>query len=544
MVVTAVLLPVAVNLARLSGRRIWAIARLSFKEALRRRVLWSFSALIVVFLFAGWFAPYKAEHQVANYVKIVFTSMTWLMLLTAALLAAFSIPADLRNQTMHTIVTKPIERFEIVLGRCFGYVLLLTLVLVVLSALSLVYVARGVNDQAREESLKARVPVFGSLDIKNPKWVGREWEYRQYIGGDYSRDRVSDDLATYSFVDLSPSFARRETVRCEFSFDIFRTTKGIQNRGVFVAFMVSNRNWDPKHRNDYSRERDQALANPDPALTARAAAEGWPADMLRAVQLSKVAEKYGYYEVHKEVFDYHTFSFELPGGLFRNLAQSTGNSKEPQLKIDVRCDSKTQYLGVARHDLYLLDAQGGWFTRALQSLFGFHEDSLMAGYLAFSENFFKGAFGLWLRLCLVIVVAVSLSTYLSGVIALLCTMFIYFLGFFIDFVQQLAAGKSDGGGPLEAMNRLFHRTNLIAPLDDTAIVRASKAFDKVFEFLLSRLLSAIPDVARFDLTHFVGQGFDISAGVLLWDNVVPLAGYLVAWLVLAFYLIQFREIAA
>src|SRR5207253_8446618 len=134
-------------------------------------------ALLLVFLFASWFLPYKPEKQVRNYVSVVFFAMTILLILTARILAAFSIPADLRRQTIHTIVTKPVERFEIVLGRFLGYTLLMTAVLAVMTLLSLIYVARGVDEDARQESLRARVPVFGDLRIDNGKNVGREWAY-------------------------------------------------------------------------------------------------------------------------------------------------------------------------------------------------------------------------------------------------------------------------------------------------------------------------------------------------------------------------------
>ena len=49
-------------------------------EALRSRVLWGFSSLLLVFLFASWFLPYKPENQVRNYVGVVFFAMTVLLL--------------------------------------------------------------------------------------------------------------------------------------------------------------------------------------------------------------------------------------------------------------------------------------------------------------------------------------------------------------------------------------------------------------------------------------------------------------------------------
>ena len=203
----AVTLPVLADLAhvRFRARRIWALARLSFKEALRRRVLWGFSAFLLVLLFASWFVPYKSEDQVRNYVRVVYWTMTFLLLIVAGLLAAFSIPADVRSQTIHTIVTKPVERFEIVLGRFLGYAWLMTLVLLFMTGVSLLYVFREIDPDAQFESMRARVPLYGELQFRSrdPKFqgdnVGREWEYRRYIAGgaNSSSFTLQDSKETY-----------------------------------------------------------------------------------------------------------------------------------------------------------------------------------------------------------------------------------------------------------------------------------------------------------------------------------------------------------
>src|SRR5207302_3505806 len=115
--------------------------------------------------FLNWFVQSKAEDQLKSYVEIVYRAMGPLLLLSAALLAGFAIPTDIKQQTIHTVITKPLERFEIVVGRILGYTLLITLLLFFMTTLSLFYVLRGVNPAAAEESLKARVPVYGTLDF-------------------------------------------------------------------------------------------------------------------------------------------------------------------------------------------------------------------------------------------------------------------------------------------------------------------------------------------------------------------------------------------
>src|SRR6476646_550738 len=94
--------------------------------------------------------------------------MTPLLLVLAGLLAAFAIPTDIRNQTIHTVVTKPVERFEIVLGRALGYIGLATVILGGLSAVSLLLLwASDPSEEAKFESYKARVPVYGKLEFLN-----------------------------------------------------------------------------------------------------------------------------------------------------------------------------------------------------------------------------------------------------------------------------------------------------------------------------------------------------------------------------------------
>src|SRR5262249_12354035 len=144
----AVTLPVLLDLAgRVSGRRVWALARLSIKEALSRKVVWVFGIIALVFLFAERFLPYtgKPEDELRRFVRVLYWSMSVLFLIVACLLGAFSIPTDVKNQTIHTVVTKPVERYEIVLGRFLGYGLLLTAALAVVTVLSLLYLVRGLT---------------------------------------------------------------------------------------------------------------------------------------------------------------------------------------------------------------------------------------------------------------------------------------------------------------------------------------------------------------------------------------------------------------
>ncbi len=537
--IVAVCLPFVVNLLQLRWRRVWSIARLSFKEAVRRKVLYVFSALLLVFLFLNWFVPAKPESQLRSYVTVVFWALTPLMLVPAALIAAFGIPTDIKSQTIHTVVTKPVERFEIVLGRFLGYTLLMTGVLFLLTTLSLAYVFRGINPDAAAESLKARVPLYADRDMTFPKIkgehtdqeevvgataenVGREWAYHKYIAGS-APDRTDTPIhyAVWSYDDVPGSLATRDRVRCEFKFDIYRTHKGKENEGILCSFFFQTR-----YFNKAGPDRKQYLE--------RYAGVAQGTDTTLAEE-NALAEEFGYYEVQgKVIADYHTLHVDVPAGLFKNaLSGPPGGSKEPVagaplVTVRVRCESPGQFIGMARYDLYFrLDGAGAGADR-----------------LAFAVNFYKGALGLWMVMCLVIGLSVFLSTELSGVITFLCVMFLYLFGWAREFVQGLANKEEVGGGPLESFFRLVGRKNLVSPLEETTLTAVATQSDEVFRWFIRRFLNVLPDVERFSFSDRVANGFDVG---LVTQDLLPtmllLAGYLLPWALLAFYLIKSREIA-
>lgn len=567
-------LPFLLGVASLRFRRIWAIGKLSFKEAIRSRVLYGFSALLLVFLFGTWFIPHKPESQVLIYVGLVFWVMKILLIVVAIIITAFSIPNDIRRQTIHTIVTKPVERFEIVLGRFFGFALLMTLVLLLMTSLSLIYVLRGVDKEAQEESLKAREPFYGTLHYENTvdkdkgTNVGREWDYRSYITA--SGQNQEPQYAVWEFPSVPRSLADRDSVRCEFAFDIYRTTKGFENRGISCKFEFQTANFNNRDKDSYNRDRSlwmakehlfspgdidewlagyrtRLAAQPNPPsdlndrvekkrarLTAHQFKGEKPQYLLNDADIyDELADEYGYYVLDaKDITDYHTLYIDVPGGLFRNALQVSSSSAARrdapalQARVSVTQQSSTQYVGMAKYDLYwrLDDPSGG------------HE---MA---AFTANFYKGAFGLWLRLCLVIGLAVALSTYLSGVISMLLAGMLYLGGGAMEYIQSIAAGTAAGGGPMEALFRLANRQVSLVPLEEGTAATIATSSDVVFRWFIRRVLDLIPDVNRYDLTSYVGEGFNIPLTQLLIDC-GALTLYLLPWFVAAYYLLKWREIA-
>jgi ABC-type transport system involved in multi-copper enzyme maturation permease subunit len=189
----------------------------------------------------------------------------------------------------------------------------------------------------------------------------------------------------------------------------------------------------------------------------------------------------------------------------------------------VRCDSRTQYLGVAKYDLYLLSSEGSFYW-----------------------NYFKGAAGIWLRLCLVLGIAVTCSTYLNGLVTFLVTSVLALLGFFRMFVIiMVAAISSDvpNPGPADSLRKLISNESLGAAPDTlNPTYQAAKAADDLFRWTMRRIINVIPNMERFSWSEFVADGFLVPNEDLLWCFLEAF-GYLSLWAVLGHYLMKWREVA-
>lgn len=132
------------DLFRISPRRVFAIAKLAAKEAFRRRVIIvAFIIFSLSLLFGGWFLNPNVPHPERVIVGFVMFGTQLLVLMLGMLISAFSLPEDINNKTIYTVVTKPVRVSEIVLGRVLGFVFISTVLLVAMALVSYVFVWRA-----------------------------------------------------------------------------------------------------------------------------------------------------------------------------------------------------------------------------------------------------------------------------------------------------------------------------------------------------------------------------------------------------------------
>jgi hypothetical protein len=334
-------------------------------------------------------------------------------------------------------------------------------------------------------------------------------------------------------------------VRLEFSFDVFRLTIGQEDKGVYCSFTFARGDLLPEQvenllqptglfSSEYNERYAKALVE-NPKTGKR----GDELDELNANSKKSIYwelfEKHGVYQIQGiAVTDYHTQFEEIPAKVFKSLAKkaseqktAAGQDKQPpamQIFVNVENDrySRLQRVGMAKADLYLLV-----------------EDR------PFWINFAKGALCIYLIACLVLGLALACSTYLTGIVSMLMTALLCIGGLFLPFIRSLAEGRNWEGGPLESLYRLANRQVASTPLDkQSATIDVIFRADAIYKWWLRFVMSMIPDIGQYYPKDYVANGFDITWGTLLLLNfILPVVGYLVPWLMLAYYLIKSREIA-
>lgn len=500
------------DLRKLSLGRVWALAIHSLKESIRRRVLLVLVIFGLVFLFAGWFLDTAPAAQVKVYVSFVYRTIGMLLFLVAVLVACTGLPADIQRKTIHTVVTKPVLRLEIVLGRFLGVAILCTGILLLMATVSYLYLLRTtgligsagaidymqeqirryeregnirLRDKARDDlqqivnSLKARVPLYGELTFIDER--GQEKEKGVDVGFEVSRRSfipgATSAYARWYFRGIPvEKFRELNKIPVEFNFEVFRTTRQDVERGVKAELTF---------RNPYT----------------------------------------GYYVLSSTFYVRENYllrkDFEDNPDTPENEVQQILEGSRGDLIVEVRCLSPDQYLGMAQDDLYIL----------------LEEDA------GFGTNFFKGVVGVWLQVLIVSALAVTFSTFLSTPVAILATITALICGQFMDFVAGVALGRLQGGGLLESLIRIVTHENLVRDLPDTPWVRVALALDHYFfNRILHGVMLVLPDLNQYGVWVNVAQGFYIDP-MLLTSRIVVAIGYLIPFILIGYLMLRSREIA-
>jgi Cu-processing system permease protein len=132
-------------------RTILLMARVTFREAARRRILWIATAAGIVFLAFFWTAlHFVIKHTNPQTSAVNFREgivlMTMMVLYAGSMMTSLmavltycdTISGEIASGTIHAIATKPVERWSLVLGKWLGFVGMLTLYVLLIEGGSIV----------------------------------------------------------------------------------------------------------------------------------------------------------------------------------------------------------------------------------------------------------------------------------------------------------------------------------------------------------------------------------------------------------------------
>jgi ABC-type transport system involved in multi-copper enzyme maturation permease subunit len=530
----------------ISPRRVWALARLAVQESLRRRVWVAFLVFVVLLMFAGWFLDNEARDPAKLYLSFVFSISMLLVLALSLFLSVFSLPNDIKNKTIYTIVTKPVRSGEIVLGRVLGFTLIGTALLALMAVTSYFFVVRGLNhtheihvaelseisgpdgplgltgDTTRDKFhrhevvidrdgrvtlkanvghthdvtvseaggettyavgrprglFRARVPVYGKL------------RFRDHTGKDVPRGiNVGNEWTYRSYIEGGSPAA------CIWSFENVRAEDYPDGLPLELNIRVFR---SYKGNIEEGILGSLQIKNPD---TGRAS----------AIHTFRARD---FYIDTQFIPRKLTDTDGKPVDLFDDLTTPDG-----RVEVWLQCLNRAQYFGTAQADCYL---------RAEENLF--------------ELNFLKGYLSIWVQMVLVICFGVLFSTFLSGPVAMVATVGAVVIGFFAQFVIDLAMGNIVGGGPIESLIRMVTQMNVSVAFDPGIGIGIVKMIDKVLLFFMSAAAYLAPNYGRYSNTDYVAYGFDIPGDIVL-QNLTACLAYVLGAFIAGYFLLRVREVA-
>jgi hypothetical protein len=534
------------DLVLMSPRRVLALAKLAVHESIHRKVLVAFAVFILVLLFAGWYLDAESRDLSRLYLSFVMTTTSYLVLILALFLSVFSLPADIAQRTIHTIVTKPVRTSEIILGRILGFVATCTVLLAVTGLISYVFVVRGL-DHTHEVLVESLEVVSDPGKVENPvvqrgktsREQGHSHEVLIYADGtvqltevqghDHPIQALDDSKTKFQIGSPRGMLAARVPIYGQLRF--FDRHGAATAKGVSVGDEWEYRSFIP------GGTLAAAVWQFD-GVTPQLFPEGLPVEMT-----------IGVFRTHKGIIDrpvqgalrvrnprtgltsasrffsareFYVGSEFIP----RKLLDAEGRTldlfddlvDDGKVEIELKCLDREQYFGMAQADLYL---------RATEA--------------SFAMNFAKGYVGIWLQMVLVVTVGVMFSTFLNGSVAMLATVATLLGGFFTNFIRELAADPM-GGGPTESLVRLVQQSNMVVDLNPGTTTNVIQWSDRVFQFVLAGVAAVLPDFGRLSDVDYVAHGYDIPWRLLVIHGFTAL-GFLIPVFLVAYFFFKSREVA-
>jgi hypothetical protein len=117
---------------------IWAVAINTIKQALRMKVAVVFTILLFVLLPALGITTTGDETlkgRLQTFVSYALSLTSFLLCILTIIVSIYSLTSDIEQRQIYTVITKPIRRFQFIMGKLLGVIILNVILLVLFSAI-------------------------------------------------------------------------------------------------------------------------------------------------------------------------------------------------------------------------------------------------------------------------------------------------------------------------------------------------------------------------------------------------------------------------
>ncbi|MDR0326667.1 MAG: hypothetical protein LBI05_00050, partial [Planctomycetaceae bacterium] len=577
----------------------WAIARLTIKESIRRRVLLVFAMFLLLILIAGWFLDTGSENPTQIYLTFVTGATTVLVLLLALFLSAFSLPTDFMAKTIYTVVTKPVRSSDLVLGRILGIGIIGTLILVLMSGASYVFVSSGLQHTHLLSEREDLTPV--SVDSADNTVDSQRMIFRgetQLSNGHKHPVKVfADGQVIVEEVFGHTHLATREQRGDQYRYRIEAAKGSLQARIPVYCKELSFRKSDGFEVKEGINVGDEweyrsYISGPADGGTASEAAifcfEGIRESRFTPEMLNvgiPVEITMGVFRTHKgeieqrvngslairnpatglrvEVMTFSTEEFITKSLLLPRKFEGTpqiiqrqgrdangdsfiapSNEVIEAGKIDIRLTQRRtfdlfeDFIADGKVEIWLHCLDRGQYVGVARPDLYFR-----AAVASVTLNFVKAFYKIWMQMIILISFGVLFSTFLSGPVAMLSTIGILIAGFSKSMLVKLGFNELLGGGPFESFYRLMIQQNMVVDLSTSVSTQFIKAADVVYCNFLWLIGQAVPPLSEYAIyDKALAAGFCIPADLLLRSSTITL-GYAIPLFIIAYWILCNREVA-
>ena len=200
-VVCGILIAGASDGHRFSFTRVWAISGVCFDESIRKRVLWI--APLAIFGVIGITQFQRAldeQDALRQSVKICLFATGLVVMLSSIILACTNLPKEIESRVIYTIVTKPITRLELVLGKVIGFARVSLALIGIMGIFTWVYMRIGAEQKSQQITYRLNEGDVGDSErarLSEYKQTGLLTRMVRYANSTVGRVPTQIDFADY-----------------------------------------------------------------------------------------------------------------------------------------------------------------------------------------------------------------------------------------------------------------------------------------------------------------------------------------------------------